>query len=119
MKIKNTIVESTPFIQVYVTDRVGGETIAIYRGYWSQNSGVYGYQVCAEYCTSLQIKGWKETKTSGCGYSKESSSFEDFLIDLGIKDRKHDEPSRLLYKYCKGNYCELSLQQLKKAVKRG
>lgn len=121
MKIKNTTVESTPFVELNITDKARkGETIFWARLYWSERAGTYGHQVCHEGNDMRKTSGFFEGKTGGCGYSKPCQALQDVLsLAVGkLAYTCHYEAHNLLFKYRKGgNYYELSLSQLKKVCK--
>jgi hypothetical protein len=110
MKIKNTNVESTPFVEISIKGH------GWLRLYWSANRGTYGYQVLGEYSNFEEIK---EYKSSGCGYCKESHILELILKDiLGYTPKKYDNTSSLFFRYRKGgNYYELTIEELRECVK--
>jgi hypothetical protein len=74
MKIKNTLIESTPCEQVTVTHK--GVVVAMFRAYWSQNAGLYGHQICYTYTIDCDVV---DGKTDGCGYSKTAAAFQEFI----------------------------------------
>jgi len=57
------------------------------RFYWSKNSGQYGHQVITEYNVG---DGFETMKTSGWGFCKESSAFEDFTRKVFPELSYHD-----------------------------
>ncbi len=65
--------ESTPFTTIKV--KTDDDRSIWARFYWSQNSGIHGYQVITEYNTG---DGFEKTKTNGYGFCKESAAFESF-----------------------------------------
>lgn len=121
MKIKNTTVESTPFVDLDITDKAHkGKTIFWARLYWSERAGTYGRQVCYGGNDMRKTSGFFEGITHGCGYSKPCRALQDVLaLAVGkLAYTSHYEAHNLLYKYHKGgNYYELSLSQLKKVYK--
>lgn len=119
MKIKNTLVESTPCLELDVT--VKGKTVAWLHLYWSVNAGMYGYQVAARFNTKEDGSGYAEYKTGGCGYCKEADAFEHFLLEL--TDKYVGLGGSCSYylrgtKYHKGgNYYSVPLSVLKRLIK--
>lgn len=117
MKIKNSTIESTPFVQI----NIKGKKAAWIKLYWTQNSGMFGHQVCAEYNFGDWSKNYSQLKTSGCGYSKEAQALQEiFTAILGERPYScHYEAHNCLHEFHKGgNYYEVpSLLALKKAFK--
>lgn len=80
MKIKNREMESACLTELEIT--VKGEAVARMRLYWSAKSGVYGYQIGAEFWTDFKPDSgytYSEYITGGCGYCKESQAFDQFI----------------------------------------
>ncbi len=118
MKIKNRNVESTPFFTLYITDKKGGETVAWCKMYWTENSGMYGHQVCM----ACNYGGDNYTKyvTGGCGYSKSAEAFNTFLRTVPRLEAPtcHYEPGSICYPAHKGgNYHECSIREMQKILK--
>lgn len=112
--------ESTPFVEIAILNKIKGHRIAWIHLYWSSNAGVYGHQVISEYNYGDYEKNYTRNKTSGCGYCKEAEALQEALSDIlgGRAYTCHYRASSLLHKHRKGgNYYELSMGQLRKAIK--
>ena len=115
MKIKNTTVEDTPFINLVITSKK--KPIAEVSCYWSARSGVYGHQVCWQ-SQDLVNDIYNEGKTDGCGYCKKSDGFACALRSLGYEFKHNALGSIERPPYQKGgNYCEINTVTLKKVLK--
>ena len=121
MKIKNSKVESTPFTQLEITAKKNGPTLAGFQLYWTENKGIYGYQVAVKGSLYTEEKPqYFEYKTGGCGYCKQSKALEQCILALGIT---HDEYRNIdhnssIYKFrTGGNYYKATIGQLKKHLK--
>jgi len=84
--------------------------------YWSKNAGVYGHQVVMHYNDG---EGYKEWKSSGCGYCKLSSAL-DHLYTVIIKPKKYKCLGGDIAYYAGGtkhhkggNYYSMSLNKFK------
>lgn len=119
MKILNTSIENTPFIDLTVTHK--GEHIAWLKQYISVNRGMYGHQVCQESNHGDYDVNFEEYKTSGCGYCKATQGFEVFLKSLLGKYVSLGGDVEYIFrgtKYHKGgNYYSVPLSVLKRIVK--
>lgn len=123
MKIKNTQVESTPFISVEITDKARkGTVVAWFQLYHTIRAGTYGFQVCYRCADKVNTPEsvYFEGKTSGCGYCKETAATEDCLKHIIGKHLSLGRPPDTLFKqYHKGgNSYTLSLSQLKALLSR-
>ena len=122
MKIKNTLVEETPFLYLDITK--GKETIGRIKLYWSARSGMYGHQVAWEVHDWRQGKDGShqsslyEGKTSGCGYCKKSEAFGRATRQLGFdyKHNTYDSITRNPY-HQGGNFYKISEAKLKQVIK--
>ncbi len=114
MKIKNTLVESTPFVVLQITKK--GRVTHELRQYWSANSGTYGFQVCAQIWHNGD---YSEDKTNGCGYSKAGQVFCNFINDvIGPHTIYGDGADYYLRDYnIGGNYYRISERSLRKLLK--
>ena len=114
MKIKNTLVESTPFVVLQVTKK--GRVTHELRQYWSANSGTYGFQVCAQIWHNGD---YSEDKTGGFGYCKAGQVFCDFINDIvGGNTISGGDAEYYLRDYnIGGNYYRISERALRKLLK--
>lgn len=79
---------------------------------------MYGYQVHFEGNNFDKEDGYFKGKTTGCGYCKEAHGLWLALRGLGLDPKTVNEANYLLRKYRKGgNFYQLSMNQLKKALK--
>ena len=117
MKIKNTTIESAPYIDLEITFK--NKTVQEVRCYWSQNSGTYGHQVCWQSWNNMGEKTiYNEGKTSGCGYCKESDGFAYALRSLGYQYKHNALNSLRRPPYQKGgNLVKISVTALKRELK--
>ena len=115
MKIKNTTVETTPFIDLVITSKK--KPIAKVYCYWSARSGTYGHQVCWE-ARDLVNDRWFEGKTRGCGSCKKSNGFDSALRSLGYESHHSAIEDVDCPPYQKGgNRLEINTVTLKKVLK--
>ncbi len=114
MKIKNTLVESTPFVVLQITKK--GRVTHELRQYWTANRGTYGYQVCAQIWHNGD---YSEDKTNGCGYRKDGDIFCAFITDIiGSSTMRGDGADYYLRDYnIGGNYYRISERALRKLLK--
>ncbi len=114
MKIKNTLVESTPFVVLQITKK--GRVTHELRQYWSANSGTYGFQVCAQIWHN---DDYSEYKTSGCGYSKDGQVFCAFINDIAGRNTICGAGADYYLRDYNigGNYYRISERSLRKLLK--
>jgi len=114
MKIKNTLVESTPFVVLQVTKK--GRVTHELRQYWSANKGQEGHQVGAK---MWHNGDYSEYKTKGFGHSKAGHVFCDFINDIvGRRVFDGGDADYYLHDYnLGGNYYRISERALRKLLK--
>ena len=80
MKIANKKTETACLCDIEITK--AGKVIAMCRMYWTENRGINGHQIAAQFWTDYSDQsGYKysEHLTGGCGYCKESQIFSQFV----------------------------------------
>lgn len=122
MKIKNSTVESTPFVHVVITDKArNGKQVAWFQLYWTDRAGVYGHQVCFRGSHGDYEKNYYEGKTNGCGYSKPCQALQTCIarvIGSNSAYTCHYGAHHLFHGYgTGGNHYKISMAQLRKACK--
>lgn len=118
MKICNRNIESTPSCELEIIPHGNSKdkTKWLFRTYWTEKAGVYGYQVVWQVFKNYSLES--QGVTGGCGYCKESAAFEDFLrVIRGKYTGCGGDVSHYLWKYRKGgNFYQCTMNQLLKAV---
>ena len=110
--------ESTAFVSLEIksTPTTKGGWFNLY---WTTKAGMYGNQVHFEGNDYSKEDGYFMGKTTGCGYSKESSALNDYLKELiGVAPSCHYSASDLLRAIHKGGNCFVGTRAaIKKAIK--
>ena len=116
MKIHNRNVGSTPIVDFNITGKKYGG--AWFRLYWTEKSGINGYQVVYHGMTheGQEFSG----ATDGGGFCKESQAFQDCLKEIFgfYKSSVGGTPSYYLHKYQRGNSFEMNGTTLKNLYKK-
>ncbi len=72
--------ENGRIVEIDVT--INNKVVAWCHMHVSVNAGMYGHQIAIRFNDERLEDGYKEYKTAGCGYCKETSAFEHFLSEL-------------------------------------
>ena len=118
MKIKNTKVEKTPFMELVIKHE--GEKISLIRLYWASNISKNGQQACWKNWVYPQGKevlgGVFEGKTNISGSCPETKAFNEAINCLHFIENSNSPNYNKVKMHCKGgNYHEMTKSALIKA----